>query len=48
MSSQEFFDRLCKLLCELNKLVKEYLFGKAIECDGECGLSREGYGGKVK
>lgn len=34
MTSQDFFDRLCKLLCELNKLVKEYFFGKANRCDG--------------
>ncbi len=41
MSSREFFDRLCKLLCELDKLVKEYLFGQARECDGDCRLSKE-------
>ena len=41
MSSQEFFDRLCKLLCELDKLVKEYLFGKARECEGDCNLSKK-------
>ncbi len=41
MTSQEFFDRLCKLLCELDKLIKEYLFGEAKECNGDCGLSKE-------
>ena len=39
MTSQEFFDRLCQLLCELNKLVKEYLFHKANECDGDCNIA---------
>jgi hypothetical protein len=38
MSSQEFFDRLCKLLCELDKLVKEYLFGKARQCNSDCNV----------
>lgn len=33
MSSQEFINRLCKLLCELDKLVKEYLFGTTRDCD---------------
>ncbi len=32
LSSEEFFDRFCKLLCESNKLIKEYLFGPAIGC----------------
>ena len=41
MSSQEFFARLCKLLCELDKLVKEYLLGKARDCDTDCNLSKE-------
>ena len=41
MSTQEFFKRLCKLLCELDKLVKEYLFGKAGDCGIDCGLSKE-------
>ncbi len=39
MSSQEFFSRLCKLLCELDKLVKEYLFGTVRDCD--CSLSQD-------
>jgi hypothetical protein len=41
MSTQEFFERLCKLLCELDKLVKEYLFGQARDCGTDCRLSRE-------
>jgi hypothetical protein len=41
MSSQEFFDRLCRLLCELDKLVKEYLFGKPRECDTDCQLPKD-------
>jgi hypothetical protein len=36
MSSQEFLERLCKLLCKLDKLVKEYLFGTARECKSDC------------
>lgn len=36
MSSQEFFSRLCKLMCELDKLVKEYLFGQSHDCDLNC------------
>ncbi len=36
MSTQEFFSRLCKLLCELDKLVKEYLFGKSSDCNIDC------------
>ncbi len=42
MSNQEFFSRLCKLLCELDKLVKEHFFGKARECDTRCRLPKEG------
>ena len=41
MSTQEFFDRLCKLLCELDKLVKEYLFGKTGKCDVDCGMPED-------
>lgn len=41
MTSQEFWDRLCKLLCELDKLVKEYFFGKARDCGADCNLSKD-------
>lgn len=36
MSTQEFLSRLCQLLCELDKLVKEYLFGIHRDCDIDC------------
>ncbi len=41
MSTSEFFDRLCQLLCELDKLVKTYFFGKAQDCKMDCGTSRD-------
>ena len=41
MSNQEFFERLCRLLCELDKLVKEYLFGKSRECNTDCQSSKD-------
>ncbi len=41
MSTREFLDRLCQLLCELDKLVKTYLFGKAEDCQVDCGKTKE-------
>lgn len=41
MTSQEFFNRLCQLLCELDKLVKEYLFGKPRKCGTDCRLPKD-------
>ncbi len=41
MSTREFLDRLCHLLCELDKLVKTYLFGKAEDCEMDCGMSEK-------
>lgn len=38
----EFLDRLCKLLCELDQRVKEYLFGEAGACGSACGRSKDG------
>ncbi len=43
MSDQKLFSRLCALLCELDKLVKEYLFGKPRQCGADCGLSNDEY-----
>ena len=41
MSTQEFADRLCKVLCELDSLVKEYLFGKRHDCGIGCSADKE-------
>ena len=36
MSTQESPASLCKLLCELDRLIKEHLFGEAHECGTDC------------
>ena len=41
MTSREFFARLCRLLCELDKLVKEYFLGAAGECSADCHLPED-------
>jgi hypothetical protein len=36
MSNQEFADSLCKWLCELDRRIKTFLFGKAGDCRLDC------------
>lgn len=42
MSSREFLNRLCRLLCELDQLVKEYFFDEGGACRNACSRAKDG------